>query len=345
MQSQSDRFSSKVVAQGHRVRWLVAVLIAQFFLSGLPCAGEAKAEAYPARRITLIVPFAAGGSTDAVARIMAARMGQSLGQPVIVENVTGGTGNMGVARLVRSPPDGYTIVIGNLATHVANASLYDLKYDVEKDMEPIILLPNNPYLILSNVDVPAHTLTELISWMKANPSKVTMGMPGIGSADHLAGLQFERLTGTKIEYIPYRGSAPALLDLEAGHTTMIIDQSSSAVPQLHSDRLRAYAVTASARLAAAPEVPTTAEANLPNFEISTWNGLWAPRHTPPDVIALLNKAGRQALSDPDTQQKLAKLGQNLPPVEMQTPEALAKYQAGELAKWSPMLKPLKQDMK
>ncbi|MGY8664163.1 tripartite tricarboxylate transporter substrate-binding protein [Bradyrhizobium sp. UFLA05-109] len=264
-------------------------------------------------------------------------MSASLGQPIVVENVTGATGNIGVARLVHSTPDGYTIVIGNMATHVANGVLFSLRYDV-RDMEPIALLPSNPFIVLSHASVPAKSLTELVAWIKANPNEATLGYAGPGSGHHLAGLLFEKLTGATLRYVPYRGAAPALVDLMAGHVKLMIEQSPGAIPQLRNENIRIYAVTAATRLASAPAVPTAEEANLPGFHISIWNGLWAPKNTPQPVIARLNAAAMEAMADPTVIKRLTDLGQELPPSGLQSPAALAAFQKAEIDKWWPVLK-------
>jgi tripartite-type tricarboxylate transporter receptor subunit TctC len=296
------------------------------------------AQVYPSRPITLIVGFAAGGPTDVIARIFAQRMSSSLGQPVVVENIPGATGSISTGRLVRSAPDGYTIIIGNPATHVTNVVIYSLQYDVLRDMEPIALLPSNPFILISNASVPATNLVELIAWLKANPTKATLGTAGVGSGPQLAGLLFEKLSGAHVQYVPYRGTAPALTAVIAGQINLIIDQSSEAVPHLRDDHIRAYAVTAKTRLASAPAVPTADEANLPGFCFTYWNGLWAPKGTPQPIIAKLNAAAVEAMADPVVREKLADLGQDIPTREQQTPQALAAFQQAEIDKWWPILK-------
>ena len=296
----------------------------------------AKAQTYPSRPITIIVPFAAGGPTDAIARIMAERMKASLGQTVIVENVTGASGSMGVGRVARAAPDGYTIGIGHWSTHVLNGAIYPLQYDVLKDFEPIALVASNPQLIISKNGVPAKDLRELIAWLKGN--EASQGTAGAGSAAHVAGAYFQKETGTRFQFVPYRGAAPAMQDLLGGQVDLMFDQAANALPHVRSGKIRAYAVTAERRLATAPEIPTVDEAGLPGFYIAVWHGLWSPKGTPREVVAKLNAAVVEALADPSARQRLGDLGQDLPSRERQTPEALGTHHKSEIDKWWPIIK-------
>jgi tripartite-type tricarboxylate transporter receptor subunit TctC len=298
----------------------------------------APAQTFPSKPITLIVPFAAGGPTDSMARAISERMRVALGQPVVIENVTGAAGTIGVTRAVRSPPDGYTISMGHLGTHVINGAIYPLPYDLINDLEPLILLGANPMLVTSKNAVPAKTLAELIAWLKANQDKATMGTAGVGSGAHFSSVYFQSLIGTHVQYVPYRGTGPALQDLVAGQIDVIIDQASNALPQVQGGRIRAYAITDTKRSAAAPDIPTTDEAGLPGYHVSLWSALWMPKGTPHDVIEKLNAAVKVALADPAVRKRLEDVGVEITPVDKQTPEALRAHQKAEAAKWWPVIK-------
>lgn len=285
----------------------------------------------------MVVPFSAGGPTDLLGRILAERMGRALGQTVIVENFTGAGGFIGVGRVARAAPDGYTIVIGHWSTHVVNAVVYKLPYDVFDDFAPVALIASNPQLIVSNNAVPAKNLRELIAWVKANPDGMAVGTGGIGTASHVGGVYFQNRIGAKLQFVPYRGAAPAMVDLLSGQVDMMFDQVSNSLPLVRSGRLRAYAVTSAARLAAAPEIPTVDEAGLPGLHISVWHGIWAPRGTPGPVVSKLNAAIVESLADPDVQGRLAELGQEIPARERQTPMALRAHHKAEIEKWWPLI--------
>jgi tripartite-type tricarboxylate transporter receptor subunit TctC len=298
----------------------------------------APAQVYPSRPITMVVPFAAGGPVDTVARILPEPMRATLGQSIIVENVTGAAGSIGVGRVARAAPDGYTLSIGHWSTHVVNGAIYPLPYDLLRDLEPIVLLPSNPMIVVSTNAVPAKSLNEFVGWIKANEGKVSAGTAGAGSATHVAGVYFQNVTGTRFQFVPYRGTGPALQDLVAGQIDFIVDQASNSLQHVRDGKIRAYAVTASARLPSAPDIPTVAEAGLPSLDISVWYGLWAPKGTPKDIIAKLNAAAVQALSEPTVRQRFAELGLDMPPRDRLTPEALAAYQKAEIEKWWPVIK-------
>jgi tripartite-type tricarboxylate transporter receptor subunit TctC len=304
----------------------------------LAFGASVRADNFPSHPITIMVPFAAGGPSDAMARILGDRMKTVLGQPLVIENVTGAGGSIGVGRVVRSPADGYTIGFGHLGTHVANGAVYKLGYDLVADLEPIVMLPSNPMIVVSKNDVPAKTLNELIAWLKSRPEPVTAGTAGLGSGSHIAGLYFENATGIKLQFVPYRGTAPAMNDLVAGQIDMIIDQTSNSINQVRAGTIRAYAVTDDKRVASAPDIPTTDEAGLPGFHMTLWSGLWAPKGTPKEIVAKLNAAAIEALNDPAVQKQFENLGLQMPPENQLTPQALGDWQKAEIAKWWPMIK-------
>jgi tripartite-type tricarboxylate transporter receptor subunit TctC len=304
----------------------------------LAFVGPVAADDFPSRTVTIVVPFSAGGPSDALARILAKSMEAKLGKSVVIENVTGAAGSIGVGRVVRSAPDGYTVSFGHLGTHVANGAIYKLGYDLVTDLEPVVLLPSNPMIIVSKNAVPAKSLKELIDWMKAKPTPATAGTAGAGSGSHIAGLYFENVTGVKLQYVPYRGTAPAMNDLIAGQIDVIVDQLSNSIAQVRAGTIRGYAVTDTTRAASAPEIPTTDEAGAPGFHMTLWSGLWVPKGTPKDIVAKLNAAAVAALNDPAVRRQLENLGLRMPPPDQHSPEALGTWQKAEIAKWWPMIK-------
>ena len=307
-------------------------------LALLAFAGPATADDYPSRTITIVVPFSAGGPSDALARILAKFMETKLGKSVVIENVTGAAGSIGVGRVVRSPPDGYTVSFGHLGTHVANGAIYKLGYDLVTDLDPVVLLPSNPMIIVSKNAVPAKSLKELIDWIKARRAPATAGTAGAGSGSHIAGVYFENVTGVKLQFVPYRGTAPAMNDLIAGQIDLIVDQLSNSIAQVRAGTIRGYAVTDTARAQSAPDIPTAEEAGVKGFNMTLWSGLWVPKGTPKEIIAKLNAAAVAAMNDPGVRKQLENQGLQVPPADKLTPEALGAWQKAEIAKWWPMIK-------
>src|SRR5260370_4591911 len=307
-------------------------------VAALPAfSGMANAQSYPVRPITIIVAFPAGGPSDTLARIMAERMQGPLGQPVIVENVTGAAGNIGVGRVARAAPDGYTLVAAIWGTHVVNAAIYALPYDVLNDFEPILLTSRNAQVIVARKTMPADDLKGLIAWLKANPDMAAVGTSGVGSTQHVFGVLFQNTTGTHFRFVPYRGGVVAMQDLIAGRIDLIFADQTTSLPQVRSGNIKAYAVTGNSRLAAAPDIPTVDEAGLPGFYCSVWNALFAPKDTPKDVITKLYAAAVSALTEPEARQRAAEAGQQIVPRDEQTPAALAALQRAEIEKWGPIL--------
>ena len=299
---------------------------------------RAPGQSFPSRPITIVVPFAAGGPIDTLARVMAERMRAPLGQPVIIENVTGAAGSIGAGRVARAAPDGYTLVAGFWGTHVVNGATQALAYDVLNDFEPILQMSNNVQVIVGRKTLPADNLQALIAWLKANPDVAAAGTAGGGSPQHVDGAFFQNATGTRFRFVPYRGGAPAMQDLVARQIDLIFADQTTSLPQVRSGNIKAFAVTGKRRLAAAPDIPTVDEAGLPGFYCSVWNALFAPKGTPRDIIARLNAAAVDALAEPEVRQRLADLGQQIVPREEQTPEALAVFHKTEIAKWWPIIR-------
>jgi tripartite-type tricarboxylate transporter receptor subunit TctC len=307
--------------------------------AAVPAASRmTAAQSYPTRPITVIVPFAAGGPTDTIARIIAEPMRATLRQPIIIENVAGAAGSVGVGRAVRASADGYTLIAGTLTTHVLIGALYTLPYDLLADFKPIALLADGPLLMTARQGVPASDLRALIAWLKANPDKATQAITGVGAIEHVAAMLLQRQTGTRFQIVPYRGNAPAMQDLVAGQIDMMLADAPTALPYIGSGRIKALAVMAKLRMAAAPDVPTVDEAGLPDFYASLWYGLWAPKNTPDGIISRLNVAAVNALADLTVRKRLADLGQDVPTPAEQTPQALGARQKAEIDKWWPIMK-------
>ena len=312
------------------------VLLALAFV--LAVSPPATAQTWPAKPITIVVPFSAGGPTDTLARIMGERMRKTLGQPILVDNTTGAGGSIGVAKVVRAPPDGYLVSIGHWGTHVVNGAYYNLNYSLLTDLEPVAMIATNPQIIISKVSIPATNLKELVAWIGANQGKVLMGTGGVGGASHMAALYFQNMIKTKFQYVPYRGGAPALQALLGGEIDLYVTQISNITAHVRAGKIRAYAVTAKTRQAAAPEIPTVDEAGLPGLHTAVWHGMWLPKGTSKDIVAKLNAAIGETLADSAVRERLADLGQEIPTREQQTPEALFAHHKAEIDKWWPMIR-------
>jgi tripartite-type tricarboxylate transporter receptor subunit TctC len=299
---------------------------------------SAAAQDYPSRPITIVVPFPAGGPTDAAARIVGERMRAALRQSVVIENLAGAGGSLGIGRVAHAAPDGYTIALGIWSTQVVNPAIYSLQYDVVKDLEPIGLLASTPLIIAAKNAVPANDLRELIAWLKVNPGKATEGTAGVGSPEHVAGVLFQQLTGTQFQFVHYRGTAPAMQDLIAGQIDICITAPVLVVPQAHSGDVKAYAVAADSRLSSAAAIPTTQEAGLPGFQLSVWLGFFAPKGTPKPIIDKLNAATVAALALPEVRTRFADLGFDLFRREQETPAVLGALQKADIEKWWPVIK-------
>jgi tripartite-type tricarboxylate transporter receptor subunit TctC len=313
--------------------WFLATVF-----TALQAITTATAQVYPSRPITMIVPFPAGGPSDVVPRILGDKLRATLGQSIIVENVSGAGGSIGMGRVARAAPDGYTVGVGSWSTGVVNGAIYALNYDVVADFEPVVLLPENPLFLTSKKTIPAKNLAELIGWMKASGDRVLVATSGVGTSPHVAGVMLQHLTGAPVELVHYRGGAPALQDLIAGQVDVNMNQTSVFLPYLNDDRIRIYAVLSKRRLPQAPEVPTADEAGLPGFYLSSWNGIWAPKGTSHDIVAKLNAAVVDALNDPTVRQRFVDLGQVIPPPDQLTPEAFGAYQKAEIEKWWPIIR-------
>jgi tripartite-type tricarboxylate transporter receptor subunit TctC len=308
--------------------WLVAVA---FALSTIAAA----ADDYPNRPITIVVALPAGGAVDALGRIVADHMRTTLGQPIILENVGGAGGTLSIARIVRAPPDGYTLGLGTLGQYVISGAVYTLSFDMLKDLTPVALLPSVPYWMTARKTLPANNLQELVAWLKSNRASATT--TGTASLARFCGMFFQQQTGTSFQFVPYRGGAPALQDLVAGNVDLSCDLATNSLAQWRSGNIKAYAVMAKNRWQAAPELPTTDEAGVPGIHVSTWLGFWAPRNTPADIVAKINAAAVAAMNDPATRLRIAELGMDVPPPELQTPSAFAAFHKAEVEKWYPIV--------
>ena len=295
----------------------------------------AHAQPYPSRPITLIIPFPPGGSTDTAARIMAERMRPILGQAIVIENVGGAGGSIGVGRVARAAPDGYTIDIGQWDTHVGSI-IYKLNYDLEKDFEPIGLISVNPQLLVAKKNLEANTLQELVALMKKEPGKVTF--VNQNAAAQVSGIVLQQLTQTEVTFIPYRGAGPAMTDLISGQVDLLVVQGAVSLPQVRAGTIKAIANLSAQRSASMPDIPTSAEGGVPGFLMSGWFGFWGPKGMPKEVVDTLNRAMRQVLADPAVKAKFAELGLDVAAPAQQTPEGLAAFQKAEMDKWWPIIK-------
>jgi tripartite-type tricarboxylate transporter receptor subunit TctC len=316
-----------------------AALLAAAIGAILGSMASAAAQSYPTRPISLIVPFPPGGQVDTLARILLDRMRASLGPPIIIENVGGASGGIGVTRVTRATPDGYTLSMGNWTSHVGGPAIYPVQFDILKDLAPVAMLPSAPTILVARSNMPANNLKELIAWLKANPDKATAATVGAGSPGHVSGLFFQSETGTRIQFVPYRGGGPANQDLLAGQVDMRIGaEASQMLPHVRGGRVKAYAVMAKTRWTAAPEIPTIDEAGVPGVHISVWTGLWAPKGTPQAIVARLNAAMMEVLADDAVRKRIADIGSEIPAREQQSPEALAAFHKAETEKWWPIIK-------
>jgi tripartite-type tricarboxylate transporter receptor subunit TctC len=317
---------------------LPATAVAALAVASCIAIGSATAQTYPSRPVTMVVPFAAGGPVDSNARLLADHMKTSLGQPVIVEDVAGAAGSIGVGRVARAAPDGYTILIGIWSTQVVNGAIYPLPYDLINDFEPIALTTSGTTVIVARKTMPANDLRGFIDWLKAHPDAATAGTTGAGSPHHVFGALFQKATGTRFQFVPYRGGSLVTQDLVAGQIDFAVADRVTALPQVRAGTIKAYAVTGKDRLAAAPDLPTVDEAGLPGFYTSVWYGLWAPKGTPKAIISRLNAAITDAYADPVLRSRIAEFGQDIFPREQQTPEALAAFHKAEIEKWWPIIR-------
>src|ERR1700730_12479094 len=310
------------------------------FAAGLAGAGAAfvgaRAETYPSRSITMVVPFSAGGPTDVLARILGQRMSKSIGQQIIVENVTGAGGTLGAARVAKAAPDGYSMVMGNLGTHAASVGLYKkLPYDPRASFEPVMLASTTPMLLLAKKALPVKTLQDVIAL--ARTRQLTCGNAGVGSISHLTILLFDKLAKIKVQHVPYRGLSQAMNDLLGGQIDLMFAQVISASPHIAGGEVRPIAVTGPTRAAAIPNVPTTVEAGFPELQTIAWSCVFVPKGTPAAIVSRINAAMGEAMDDKDVVARLAQLGSDVPPPEARTPEALGKLVRSEIDKWVPLI--------
>jgi tripartite-type tricarboxylate transporter receptor subunit TctC len=310
---------------------LLSLLITAF-------TGLASAQGYPTKPVTMIVPFAAGGPTDTVARQLASVMSKSMGQTVIVENVGGAGGTIGVGKVVSAANDGYTILLMHIGISTAPSLYRTLKYDVTKDLEPIGLVTEVPMTLIAKKDFPAKDFKELVSYVKANKDKVSYANAGIGSASHLCGMLFMSAIETDVLTVPYKGTAPAMTDLLGGQVDFMCDQSTNTTSQIKGGKVKAYAVTSLSRVASLPDLPTMNDSGLKGFNVGVWHGVWAPKGTPKAVTDKLVSALQAALKDDGVKAKFADLGTAPEPVNRQTPDALRSHVVAEVAKWGPIIK-------
>jgi tripartite-type tricarboxylate transporter receptor subunit TctC len=317
-------------------RSLIFLGLATMLVAAVPRA--AAAQTWPDRPLTMVVPFPPGGPTDALGRILSERMGRALGQSIIVDNVSGAGGTLGVAKVARAAADGYTLSIAQTTSNVFSVAVYNVPYDVLADFEPVAPIATTDLVVVARKAMPADDLKGLIAWLKANPDKATQGSGGPGSLTHLAGIFFQKQTGTRFAIVPYRGAGAAITDLVAGHLDIMFDLAPNSLPHMRAGAIKSYAVMAKTRLRTAPGVPTVDEAGLPGLYMATWEAIWVPKGTPADVVARLNAAVVDALSVPAVTARLAELGHEVFPRDQQTPASLAALHKAELGKWWPVIK-------
>jgi tripartite-type tricarboxylate transporter receptor subunit TctC len=313
-------------------------LAAALALAAIAGVSGAQAQSYPSKPVTMVVALPAGGAVDALARVLAEHMRVTLGQTIVVENMGGAGGTLSIARVVRAAPDGYTLGMGTLGQYVISGAVYTLPFDMLADLTPVALLPNVPYWMVGRKTLPPNTLKELVDWLKANPDKASATSVGTASMARFCGMGFQKATGTSFQFVPYRGGAPALNDLAAGQIDLSCDLAANSLAQYRAGNIKAFAVMSKTRWPAAPDVPTAEEAGVPGLFYSTWHGFWAPKGTPPDIVAKVNAAANAAMADPETQKRIAALGMNLPPREQTTAAAFAAFHKAEVEKWHPIVK-------
>jgi tripartite-type tricarboxylate transporter receptor subunit TctC len=296
----------------------------------------ARAQDFPSRPITLVVPLPAGGAFDVLARLLADHMRTTLGQPVVVENIPGA--DRGIIKVIRAEPDGHTLGVGGWAPYVLRPLVFSLPFDLLKDLEPVAFVADAPFWIVAKKAMPAKDLKEFIAWLKANPGKASAGTTGAGGGSHICGLHLQNTSGTSFQFIPYRGGAPALQDLVAGQIDFMCDLAANSLPQVRAGNVKAFAMMAKSRWQAAPDVPTGDEAGLPGLHISNWTGIWAPPGTPKTVIEKINAAITAALADPQVRKRYEELGQELPAPGQESAQALRNFHRAEVEKWGPIIK-------
>ena len=318
--------------------WRIAIVLAGAMLSSLPVNSRVHAQGYPTRPITLVVPLAAGGSTDVIGRLVGERMSRALEQPVVIENVSGAGGSTGVGRVVKAAPDGYTFMIGQWGTNVATGAIYNLSFDLLADLQPIGLIATQPFLIVSRKSMEATNLKELMTWLKDNPQKATQGHAGIGSPGHVSGMFLQKAMGLTWAMVAYRSAGPALQDVITGNIDIALDTPATSKPHVEAGNIKAFAVTSKTRIAAFPDLPTVEEAGLPGYTFSFWHALWAPKGIPAEPLTKLTGALTTTLSDPAIREKLIGLSQDIFTPAQQGPAALAAYQRAEIEAWWPVIK-------
>jgi tripartite-type tricarboxylate transporter receptor subunit TctC len=317
---------------------LATIVLAGSVVAAVTAAAVAE-DQYPSRPITMVVPFAAGGPTDILGRLVGQAISTTLGQQVIVEDVTGAGGTIGAAKVARAAPDGYTMVMGNLGTHAASVGIYpDLPYDPRKDFEPVILVASTPMVLVTTKKLPVKTLDDVIAWAKANKGKATMGSAGVGSISHLTLLLFNHLTGADVTHVPYRGLSEATNGLLGGQIDMLFDQVVTATPHILNGDENAIVVTIPHRAASIPNVPSANEAGLPQLQTVAWTALFLPKGTPAAIVTRINGAVQKAMQDPNIAQRLAAIGADLPPPDQRSPQALGQLVNAEIDKWTPLIK-------